>query len=117
MIGDFSWYDAPLCDDPEYLFKVLPDQPRLHETIGPYYEVLVARLIDLVPRYEGWRELSFRIGTAPNDCLMETPISTAVFRDYAIAWGDCDFLREDAYERVKPFLDRNFFDVARVTLD
>jgi hypothetical protein len=117
LIGNFAWYDAPTCDRPEDLFKCLPDIPQLHEHVGPYYEVLVARLIDLVPYYEGWQALSFDIGTAPNEWSVETPMSRAVFRDHAIVWGNCSFLRGDAHERIEQYLNPYFFNVMGVTLE
>ena len=90
----------------------LPDVPAIHGSLGRYYELVVARLRDLAPRYS----------VRPIKCVMpmavgwqeEFLLSAELLNDYPIVWSGWTVFNAEAFARISPFLDRDYFEVAEI---
>ena len=115
--ADFSFYDDPICVDPEELFELLPDVPEFHERIGPYYEVLTAGTKDVAGQYESLKPISVYIGPSEYDERVEERLSEQMMTDYPILRGEWAMLLNDAvFQLIKDDIDWEFFLHADVEL-
>ncbi len=94
----------------------LPDVPAMHEGLGNYYELIVPRLGDLVHGYTSLRRITCRLPFAAAIQEIKLSLSTKLLKDYPIIWDAYYVFNEDAFERISPHLDRNYFGVAELKI-
>ena len=119
-LGDFSWFDRvtyPPGPDPDYELDKKPDLPRLHQSIGRYWEILCANLFELDPEPADAESVIFNFGSysgaQPEDAL----VSVSLLQQYPFVWSSGVQVREDAFAILAPLLDLDYFDIARHYID
>ena len=116
--GDFSMREAALADrygpNLDTLLDRLPDIPGLHEQIGPFYEVIVPRASDRVNEFSHANivDIGLYMGPRDDDCLT-THICTDMLEVYPIVSAPklCWVVRDDVFEILDPFIDRDYYIV------
>jgi hypothetical protein len=107
---DFShWRRVEQWGELEKIITDSPHDPRLESTTGPYYEVIVPRQMDVVGQYgDRLRRVEVRTDD-PKPVILH--LSREMLEEYPFQWERGQVLSEAVYERVKPFLNRDYFDV------
>lgn len=119
--GDFSFEQNPEFQRVlknakiEELLHRLPDVPSLHGTLGRYYELVVARLSDIAPRYGSVQTFDCVIPMAVG-WRQELQLSQDLLRDYPIVWSGHTVFNEQAFELISPYLDRDYFGVVELSV-
>jgi hypothetical protein len=113
--GDFSYDQTPayrnaVRKDLLKFFEYLPNVPAFHKTVGPYYELVVPRLDDLLPSYRSTTRVlvQMQYSMPPR---VEFSISEEILGDHPIVWDYHHILSERAFSAIEPFLDRDFFEI------
>lgn len=117
-LGDFSWYESPACDRPrDFLLSVLPDVQAQYPNVGPYFELLPARLADLQSQFD--RGVALGIPTLVQDDpdMATLELSAEMVMSYPYIFSpEADVLSEQVFDRLSPYLSRIFFNVASVEI-
>ena len=116
--GDFSMREAALADrygpNLDTLLDRLPDIPGLHEQIGPFYEVIVPRASDRVSEFTDSANVDIDIHLGPDQTdRLTTTVSTEMLETYPIVGAPklCWVVRDDVFEILDPFIDRDYYIV------
>lgn len=99
--------------DPDHILESLPDEPELYGQYGNYYELLTARIDCVLDRYDP----PTLTALAMNKYKHKSLLSSQMLRDYPIIWELGHFFNENAYQRISPFIDTDYFDVKEDFLD
>lgn len=115
-LGDFSWYERityPPEPEPDYELKTSPDVPAFHQTIGRFWEVLSANLYELDSRPNDAKPVEVDFGSyavKPNENVL---VSLSLLQKYPVVWSGITQVREDVFAIIAPFLDIDYFNIAR----
>ncbi len=117
--GDFSFRETVefkrVLDgaDIEHFLDRLPDIPALHNNVGCYYELVVTRLSDVSSQYDSVRPIICEMPMAATR-KAELLLSSQLLRDYPVVWDSYTVFNADAFERISPFLDRDYFGIVEL---
>ncbi len=119
--GDFSYFSRkeyrrdPFGEDPETLLDRLPDVPQLHNQIGPYFEVVNAKHMDIVDKFPNREVLNFTypyLGGNEPDSL---EVSQDMLSEYPILWARCGILlTERVYTEIDRYIVKDYFTVTEI---
>ncbi len=127
--GDFSYVEdlrklgGRFHDEPdvegweneERLYEVVPDVLDLHASIGAYFELIMARLKDVVGKYDGRKSLVFSPQPITGEVTLE--LSRDLLHDHPVFWNKAYFCTEEAFAAFDPALDRDYFVVKELDVD
>ncbi|MCE9532018.1 MAG: hypothetical protein K8T89_12965 [Planctomycetes bacterium] len=99
----------------EHFLEQLPDVPALHDKVGRYYELVPTRLSDVSSRYRSARPIVYKLPGAPI-WKEELLLSADLVRDFPIVWWTYTVFNEEAFARISPYLDRDYFGIAEIDL-
>lgn len=118
--GDFSVASSPeykkvlrKTNDIEHFLERLPDVPSLHGSLPPYYELVVSRLSDIADQYPSVKDIVITMKT-PSVRNRKMKLSADLLRDYPVVWYGYPVFSETAFPLIKPYLDRDYFEVVEV---
>jgi hypothetical protein len=118
--GDFSFEDTPqfkrLVAEVGYedFLDGLADVPELHQSLGLYYELLVPRLCDVAARYSSYKHVVCEMPTAAGSQKQILTLSPEILTDYPITQWGYDVFNEEAFARIKAYLDWDYFEVVEL---
>lgn len=116
--GDFSCYrpddELRTSVDLVDLLDDYPDVPKLHETIGKYYELLLPAIAKLEEEFEDMTQL--HISMDGGYIEIDEMVSEEMLTKYPMLSCGPSLFREDVYLAVEEFLDKDFFLVEHVDL-
>jgi hypothetical protein len=121
---DFPYYpagDTSYEQDPRYkktlnragdskLLERGKNVPAFHGLLPSCFELVVARLSDIIPQYTGLESIHCELP----DCVVKEEdfmLSPAMMMDYPIVWWSGTLFREDVFQRIEDHIDRDFFAV------
>lgn len=124
-LGDFTWanqdFDTSAPDfesrqvNPDYEITTLPDVPEFHRTIGPYYSLLTPNLYEVEQHYDDVIEVTPQWGNYHESSDEPDPVKLSeklLGQSPIIRSRGAFAFREDAFERIAPFLDLDYYAVA-----
>lgn len=120
-LGDFSWFQRKDLEqyenDPDNLLKSLPHDPKYEQKVSEYCQLLPANLQDVVNKYADVISMPVDFGSyAYRSRPTEVPVSQALLKEYPIVQTPHLVFREDAFARIAPFLDLDYYAIAVLTL-
>jgi hypothetical protein len=108
--GDMSYYYGREYVDPLHVIKQLPDVAEYHTTIGDFYEMVVARHQDVVPRYANLTKVEKAIGPTPQDEPFRCAVCEEMMGDYPVQWNIGGTLfSEQAFRIIEPHIDWDYY--------
>jgi hypothetical protein len=119
-LGNFAWHDSVLGQralDPAAELDELPDVIEYHSTIGQFWEVLPANLYELREMGSDVNEVDVNFGSYSDVMFQRVAVSRSVLEIYPVVWGDVLQVRGDMFAEIAPYLDLDYFDIARIDLD
>jgi hypothetical protein len=121
-LGDFSWFerrDLRKYDGltNKYLAS-LPHVAEFEKAVAGYTQLLPANSNDIASEYHDTRSVPVNFGsyhylTSPR----EVPVSCEMLKDYPIVQTPHFLFREDAFAKIAPFLNLDFYAIAVLTID
>lgn len=119
-LGDFSWFEritTPPGPEPEHELEAGLDVPAFHQSIGHYWEVLSANLYELDSKPADAKRVKINFGSYAGVPAKSALVSPSLLKKYPFVWSDIFQIREDAFAIVAPFIDLDFFNIARHYID
>lgn len=117
--GPFEQWVTAGKGNPETLIAELPDIPLMHKNVGQYYEMIVARDVEIREQLQcdSWIELEAWL---PKTTVMRHFCATVcikMFEEFPICYVKGHLVCESrAFQKLKPFLDRDYFDVTPLNI-
>jgi hypothetical protein len=121
--GDFSYYEIPAFQldpakaNPETLIHRLVDQPEMHERTSPHYELVIPKLRDVVDQFAMERKIQCELKMTPVHGKLQLRLSGQLLQRYPIVWQYHNILSEEAFSRLDPFIDWDYFEKAELDVD
>lgn len=119
-LGDFSWYERityPPGPEPDYELETKPDVPEFHSSIGRYWEILSVNRHELDSQPLDWCQVEINFGSYSGALSEDVLVSVSLLREYPFVWSDAFQIREDAFAIIAPYLDLDYFAIARHWID
>jgi hypothetical protein len=111
-----SQKDMP-CDYYEMLKEIAetPDEPSLHETISPYYELLTPKLSDVQNDYPTYTWNTKSLLNVTKNIQINIPYEK--YHEYPVLWSPEGILmNEDFYSILAPYFDWTYFMISEVII-
>jgi hypothetical protein len=116
-LGDFTWHEGRLGLDPAAELDELPDLIECHSTIGQFWEVLPANLYELRNMASDVNEVDVNFGSYSDVIFQRAAVSRSLLEMYPVVWADVLQMRGEMFAAIAPYLDLDYFDIARIDLD
>jgi hypothetical protein len=116
--GDFSFYESAIfsegegiADDPDFLDR-FPELAESEPVLGHYYEVIVARHIDIVRHFTDL--VNVRCNPSEFQGEFDLELSAELAEQYPIFRDRCHFLNPTAFEILSEHIDWNYFEATKI---
>lgn len=130
-LGDASWYYTKAAEkyglDPDEYLRSLPHVPQFEKRVKGYRQLLPANFDDIAKSYSDIKLVTPEFGSYKHVTSIGTGahlkehrqirVSEKMLEKYPIVQNPHWLFREDAFERIAPFLDLDYYAIAVLAFD
>ncbi|WP_417849954.1 hypothetical protein [Thalassoglobus sp.] len=119
-IGDDTWFQSvtyPPGPEPDFELFTRPDVPDFHKKIEDYYVLECPTIYGIRKKLPDIRRVTANFGSFRCEERERVLVSKRLLQDHPVIWDSSFVFREDAFAVIAPYLDLDYFSIARAQID